>query len=393
MPDQFDILNSDADLRVLPDIRIVHFDGSEEVITGDVVRLENGANIAFDLDENTDETTISVDPGGGNEDPYITQKFDALAGLTEANDGGNPISGPFPDPNTGITPLGDPWTFTRDSLWIGSMNNVPGDPISGAFFLVNDSCANVGDFETNDGFPDTLEARLKILDVCIPCLDCLQYVRLDDYLARINEFYEYVLNLVLSELTEPEHPDGGLRQGSYGLLPNWLSSQRYWDYLVHNSTIKLAAQSMGQAVTAATFYRNISTGDIGPVTITYVFEFLRDTGAGFNPVDIGPTPTTVEVRSLAREGEANQADLSGTPVYTLSTITATFVTPGILASGDQTYADAVLLLRELDLNDDEQQYAVRVNMSIAPTHLGVAPITKEILVFFVPAAASSSSSA
>jgi hypothetical protein len=392
MPDVFEILNTDYEHRILPNLQVVHTDGSVDVIPAGRVVLQAGANVEFVVDDDRDEITLNVQPGVGNEDPYLTQKLAAFASLSDANTGGNPITGPFPDPNTNITPDGPAWSFTRESMWIGAMNNAQAEPITGAFFLVNDSCADVGEFP-NNGFPDQAPSTLKILDICTPCIDCLQFVRISDYLSRISDFYTYILNLVLAENAEPEHPDGGTPQDFYGLLPQWLATRRYWDYLVHNSTIKLVAQSMGQSLTAAVFYRNISSNTVPQVTIEMEFEFLRDTGSGFVPVALNLTPDTVEVRELVREGETDPASLSGAPVYTSTTITATFESPGTLAPNIQTFADMALLFRDMGLIDNSiYRFAVRVTASVSPTHLSVSPITKETLVFFVPPSASSSSS-
>jgi hypothetical protein len=389
--DPFEIFNSDADLRTLLDLRVVHADGTEESIGPGPVVLVNGANIDFQLDDERDDISLTAAPGVGNQDPYFTQKLTAIRSLTDANTGGNPIVGPFLDPATDTVPEGPSWIFTRDSLWIGSVNDVRAEPLTGVFFIGVDPCAVVGEFPDNDGFADELPSTLKIFDICIPCVDCLQYQKISDYIIRINAFYQYILDLVLNENAAPEHPDGGTPITFYGLLPQFTATRRYWDYLVHNAAVKFSAASMGQSLTAVVFYRNISANTVPQIDIDIEFEFLRDTGTGFVPVVLGLSSSTIDVRELARENAPNQATFNSSPVYGSTTIDVSFQTPGTLASGEQTFADVALLFRSFNFLDDRERYAVRATASISPTHLSGSPITKEQLIFFVPPGSSSSS--
>jgi hypothetical protein len=378
---------SDEECRIPLVLGIYRSDGSEEILPEGPVILRNGANVAFDVPDDDDEITIDVNPGIGNEDPYFRQKFDSLSSLTDANDAGTPISGPFPDPFTGVTPVGDPWSFTRESLWIGAVNNLGADPLSGAFFIVGDACTSLGAFEDNTGLPQALGGRLSVLDICLPCLDCLTYARLNDYLQRIDVFYTYVLDLVLNEDTEtiPEHPDGGIREVINGVLPNFLSSQRYWDHLVHKASVKFSAQVVGQAISTAAFYRNISEDEVGPtISVSILYEFFED-GVPW----AGLSDKLLELRVLPRDGIAND-DVLGISNSNLSiqagntSALVTMETTAVVASGSAMFSDHALLIKGFDLFDEEKNYTVKATLTLAPTHLSPSSQVRQITIFFVP---------
>jgi len=116
-------------------------------VSADIVTLAPGANIVLDLREDEDVTTITAEAGAGVEDPYYRQKYVALSGLTESDTPSSPVTGPYPDPFSGITPTGPAWDFSYLSMWISAFSGVSGDPISGAFFFAEDECFGVGEFE------------------------------------------------------------------------------------------------------------------------------------------------------------------------------------------------------------------------------------------------------
>jgi hypothetical protein len=362
-------------------------DGSVTEISSGQVFFEAGGNISFAIDENRDEILVNVLTAGGNEDPYYSQKLDALSNLPSDSS----ISGPFPDPDSGLTPEGDPWVFTSDSLWIGSMNNVPADPVSGDFFLGGDVCNTFGAFEdSNRGYPQTPRecdtssssglcgAELEIINICTPCLDCLEYQRIEDYLQRIEVFYDYLLELSTDRTTDPseipEHPDGGIREDLTGVFEQITAAREYWDHLLHNSTVKLAVQGQGQSIVAAVFYRNISDFTVGAgtgVSVDVAFQFTKNGSpwAGIN-TDV------VEIRELNRNGKPSAGVISST-ITGGHTITASmeFASPAGLASGEEFYADVALLILNTTLFEEiGEEFTVDVTMTITPTHI-IPPTT------------------
>jgi len=404
------IVPNDKDIRTPINLRVIHKDGSEDIISDGGVVFQGGANISFEVAEDDDLVNMSANPGSGTEDPYYRQKYNSLAGLTVLNNGGNPIAGPFFDPDLGLTPSGPAWVFTRESMWIGAINNTPGSAVSNVFFVNSSACSNLGQFDTDDGYPEVLPYELSILDICIPCTDCDIWNRLNEYIDRLDEFYDYQLDLVQNENTSvpPEHPDGGTPNTYSGIYPQVLSSQRFWDYLVHNGSLKFSSESQGQSVVVATYYNNISTGIVGDgggngVTITYEYGFYRN-----GILWAGVSDTLLEPRLLAREGSDNPPDNIRTytlnSVFTTTKITVTMTTfdnslpgPRLVPSGGVLYSDLVLLIKDFTQFDDDAEYYVDITMTIDRTHL-IAPGNPtgtrmlSTRVFFVPSEEPPSSS-
>ena len=407
MADPFDSFNPDATTRKPISLAVIHRDESEEAIPAGKVVFADGANLAFRVSEDTDEVTIEAAPGIGNEDPYFRQKFDALVALNETNDSVHPLEGPYADAN-GVIPYGLDWSFTNLSIWLAAINNNPGDYVSGAGFLSNGICGNFGEFVTNDGYPQYDPAELLVLDVCAPCLDCLTYKRLGEYLTRISSFYDYSLALITNQDTDtpPVHPDGDIPELRSGLLPQVQASMRMWDYLVHNSSVKFSTIAQGQSIVTAVYYKNVSDFEVGTdpngITIELIFTFQR------NGVDWdGITDELIETRLLARDGADNPPDsiraytisTSFPDTHTVQVILTTFDSAILderrLPSAGTLYADVALMVTDLALFDDGGDYTVDVCMNISPTHLITAGNpTGEIdqckMVYFTPPAVESS---
>lgn len=399
--------NPDRCLRVLPSLSVVKRDGTQIPVTGTGLRLEAGANISLSVEDESDEVVLAAIAGAGIEDPYYRQKAEALATLSDDNPA---VSGPFPDPATGITPEGPEWTFSISSLWIGSINNVQAEPDTGAFFLVNDVCTAIGQFESEDdrGYPEDPEVTgssstvpdaissyarsyLSIFDVCGPCLDCLEYQRLFDYLSRIEAFYNYIFELTRSEDTDspPEHPDGGVRDSFVGVHPQLMAALRYWDYLVHMNSVKVSAQSTGQSVTTAAYYKNISldpVGDPNPdgVTMTLKFEFKKD-GVLWD----GISESFVDVRFLDRSDKPSATEDSPATFSPASgaahTITVFLKTTNPLASGEEIYADVALLFKNTNqFNEPGADFSMDVTLTVDQTHLDPVSQERTTIVYFQP---------
>lgn len=410
-----DTFSPDSEYRVLPSLTVVTKTGAEIPIPVGAIKLAAGANMAITVLEDEDVATIAAAPGFGVENPYYRQKYDALAGLSQANTPAAPAQGPIPDPASGFTPSGDPWSFTYQSMWIAKMTGIGADPISGAFFMTGDECFGVGEFEAdNPGYPQgaredanssSCGAELAVLDICTPCMDCGLYQQLGEYLDRLRVFYDYLSNITNDDTPSipPEHPDGGLRESRYGLYQQYMAGARYWDYLLHMSTIKLSAQGQGQSIVAAGFYRNISPSDIGAgpgvgVQTDISFQFFR----GACPWE-GISSSIVEIRALDRSGK-NSAYLAGV-VYTdgslpggcpsgpgAHTVTASLQSGSDLGPNGEVYADVALLLTNTQLFEEPgEDFTVVVRLCVQQTHLTPAIQCRAITVHFRPANAPETS--
>jgi hypothetical protein len=393
----------DKDFRKNINLSVVHRDGSEDIIADGGVVLVGGANVNFEIAEDSDEITVQVNPGIGFEDPYYRQKYNALVDLNETNTNLNPITGPYPDPDTGVTPDGPPWSFTNKSVWIVSINNTFAEAETNVIFVNSSSCTNIGQFNMDDGYPEINPGELSILDICVPCTDCDIYNRLYEYIARLSAFLDYHLQLIMNTDTEnpPIDPDGETPLEANGLYRQLLASQRFWDHQVHRASFKCASQSQGSSITSVAYYNNISVDTIGDaggngITVTYQYNFFRN-GVSW----AGVNSSVVDLRLLPREGADDPPDRIRT--YTLSTaygsgtITATCTTfddslpgPRLLPSGGILYSDIALLLKDSTLFDDGDDYTVEIITTIDLTHIrspgnpdGIQ--TCRSLVYLVPA--------
>ena len=379
-------LNPDLYARL--SLSVEHADGSVTPIPDGGVILRAGTNLDLTVLPDEDTVSLAVEQSTAAVDPYYKQKYEALQALSDLNDALNPITGPFADLITGETPDGDPWSFTRASLWFGGINSRPADLVTGAFYLVTGPCAVAGSFPLpNNGSPELAEGTLKLFDICAPCVDCPTWVRLDSYVRRLAAFYDYILELIYNEDTAnpPVHPDGGTPEAINGLLREYMTAVRYWDYLVHNSTLKLAAQASGQAVVTAAFYRNITPLAVAGVEIQLDFCFYKN-GAVWAAVD----SSVVSFKLLARTGVDMNAVYSGVPVWNAGCVTVNLAATGPLASNQSLYGDLVMMLDDTLLPADTglDECHIELTATYKNTHLGTA-VTKTLLIYFVPPAGSS----
>jgi hypothetical protein len=390
----FDLFNPDEALRDLPTLSVVDAGGGETAIPAGRVFVVGGANIELLQEADLDETTITATAGSGIEDPYFTQKFEALCGLDNTNSSGNPITGPF-DPGDGNIPEGPSWSFTRNSMYIATINNAPPEPDTGTIFVVGDECTSVGTFEASSypGYPHDPStcstgpcgAALSVLDICLPCVDCLEYYRLEEYLDRIKTFYDYIYNLSSNKDTGTPvmHPDGGTPETFSGVHPQMNAALRYWDYLVHTSTVKMSAQGQGQSVVFAAYYKNISNASVGPTFITFTLQFIRNDCFWH-----GVIQDNMEIRLLPREG-VDSVTLTSV-AYTTSSIIVTTESPGVVNSLGEVFCDFALLVEDAQLFDNDGNFRIDVTAEFAPTHIGTRE--RETTVYFKPPEIDSSSS-
>lgn len=328
--------------------------------------MQTTANFELVLDEENDEVIMNAGNVSEAVNAYYQEKYLALKGLTNANDASNPVSGPSSGSGTA-------WEFTRDSMWLAKFNNIGPDERSGAIFVVTDPCAVVGEFDNNSSqshaYAQLSPAELTIFDICAPCVDCLTWIRLQEYLERIEAFYDYVFELIYNENTfiPPVHPDGGTPEDFNGLYWQWLAAQRMWDYLVNASSVKFAAQAQGQSIVTAGHYRNISDTSRGdPLQASITFVFTKG-GAPWEGVD----NTLVTSRWLERSTDdltmgqdPAKPDEIGT--YYLKTYGKY---AGPYASESVIYIDVALLIDDSKLPDELADFRVYVVFELDRTHL------------------------
>lgn len=363
---------------------------SSTIPAGGVV-LQGGANTEFVVGADTNDVVLNVVPGGGTEDPYFRTKFQALAGILP----GESSSG---SSETVDKPA---WMFTDQTVYIAALNGVGREPLSGAVFVVGDACNTAGEFSVpgHPSWPQDRAAALTLLDICTPCVDCLTYHQLEEYLDRIRSFFDYTAELCLNETTvTPPPPPSGLPPETFsGTLPQVMASLRYWDYLVHQSTVKLAAQSYGQSVVAAGFYRNISNTTVGSGTpdfvklvITFAFEIVS--GGTVTPW-AGISSAISDVRLLDRSGRCSAVLAPAGVVFGSNTVRIETTSGHDLSPGQEVYSDVALVLLGSALgNVPGENYRITVTLDVSPTHMDPVTTRSTVVYFRPPDAAPSSTS-
>ena len=383
-----DILNPEITHRRLVSFVVEHADGSEEAISGDGVAFAAGGNIEFTVADDADDIVMSMDEQVGGENPYYRAKFDGLASLAQGlTVSGNAVDAEHPA-----------WAFTDNSLYITALNGVPPEPVTGAGFILGDVCNTLGEFEVpgNLGQPESAASTLSIMNICIPCLDCLAYRRLEEYLDRLRTFFDYMFSLSYDNSTDtiPAHPDGGVQESRTGVLQQFMSARRYWDFLVHQSTVKLGAQAMGQSLVAAGFYRNISDHAIGSapngVTMTYTFSFQKvDVPGNVTPWE-GIAASVSDVEILDRTGKCSATPgPAGVSFVGGSQVVVETISDGNVTSGNEIYSDVALVLMGTILEHNPvYTYQVEVSLGVSHTHHGASSdansVSKNTLVYFRP---------
>ncbi len=350
----YEDFNPDSTVRVLPDINVVKKDGTVLPANNRIVEFAAGAGLITNISGESGEISIEVDP---NDSLYHQQKYEALRDMVE----GGSASGPFEDPDSLITPDGDPWTFTDQSLYIATINNTPPEPETGVAFMVTDDCSNT--IQQDHG--------LDLIDICGPCVDCPAYDTLQTYLLRIEEMVRYVWRLTGDKVTNtvPVPPNGAELENFTGIYLQTLSALNYWNYLVHRQSVKANAQSFGQAVSAAAYYRNISPSSVGPINIEVKFRFMQRTSGGSLLTWDGVAAGNTDVRVVDREG-APSATLTSGPIYTANTITVN-LDAGTLLSSQEIYGDVILMITDTSLFDTEvDQILIVVETKYSVTHIG-----------------------
>jgi hypothetical protein len=139
----FDDFNPDSTVRILPTLSIIDENGVETPINNNVIIMETGGGIAFEVDVETDEIKLTTENAGDN--LYYAQKLEALLNMME----GDNVSGPYMDPDTGVTPPGPPWNFTDETIYIALLSNRTPEAETGVVFMANDACNNLSYYGSN----------------------------------------------------------------------------------------------------------------------------------------------------------------------------------------------------------------------------------------------------
>jgi len=369
--------------------------GSSEEISEGGVSLVGGANIGFLLPDDDDTAVMEINPAVGTEDPYYRNKYKGLAGISE----GSSAEG------SSVAPNQPAWLFTDETLYVAAFNGVLSEPLSGAMFVVGDFCNNTGQFEVpdNPGLPEELGegsslpgGELSLFNICTPCYDCHSYQRIEEYLDRILSFYNYIFDLCYRSNTQdiPIHPEGVVKESFAGVHQQWMSSLRYWDNLLSKSTVKHSAQSFGQSIVSAGYYKNISDRLIGAVsdgiTIRHTFIFQKVDSSGVVTDWDGISASITDITVLDREGRCS-APLGGSGITFVGSneVQVETISGTKLVSGQEIFSDVAMVLLGTALdNDPNYTYQVVVELYVSHTHLGDVgsnnPITRSALVYFRP---------
>jgi hypothetical protein len=361
----FDEFNPDSTVRLLPVISVLKKDGSEIAIDNRIVELDAGASFDITIDADTDDIVLGA---ATESNLYHQQKYEALR---DRLPGGTP-SGPFEDPASGVTPEGEAWSFTDDAYYISRLAAISPEEETGVVFMASDSCSNYIQGVN----------LLTLIDICGPCIDCPTYATLQTYLERIDELVQYVWQLTGDKDTStiPTPPSEVTGESFTGVYLQSLAALNYWNYLVHKQSVKAHAQSFGQSVSAASFYRNISAESVGPINIEIKFRFMQRVGGGslspWNGINAGNT----ETRVIAREG-VTSATLSSGPLYSANEVTMN-LDAGTLLTGEDVYGDAVLMITDTGLFDvASDQILIIAETTFSVTHIGNNIVLTDTIYF------------
>ena len=377
------LLNPDSAIRPQTTLEILKRDNTIIPVAEGAVVLQAGSNVVFsNSDPDSDEIILSVDQVSGTEDPYFRDKYNDMASMVEGAlkdylEPGEP-GGACTDPNRFIEKYRS-YCFTDQILWITKVTGNGPDEQSGAFFLTNTGCTSTGAFEQAN-YPEATEARLQVLDICLPCKDCLDYGRIYEYMERILEFYEYIHELAYNQDTDnpPEHPDGGVRDECSNFYFQLIALREYWNYLVHKSMVKFAIQGTGRAISLTGYYKNISPSTVSGMS--FVFEL---TFAGF----AGLSAASVDIFAMARDLSGSTTKVSA--VLTSSGVTSNTITiemepPGDLDPGEAVHADVAIVFITATEYFTGAGVEVDAVMTALDTHLAAAQVKTGKMYFRPP---------
>lgn len=358
--------NPDDQLRVLPELTVVQADGTEIPIPVGQVILAAGANMQLNIDAESDEIEFVAAPGEGVEDPYFREKYEALANL--------PLTGTV---TGGDGSPGHPmWEFSIASNWIAKFNFSEPVPEDGNIFVVNSECTSVGVFDQPTiGYPEAAAYQLTITDICAPTNNRLLYKRLGSYVARLEEAYDYMLDVIMAPVVAapPAVPED-IEPIPYTALNYQVQTLRsQWNYLANRASAKLTVLGNGQAIAAAAYYRNVSDLTATGVTANLVIDLRRrtDSASPWAPWN-GISSDKIEIRVPARDnlsGSQQSMDLVSEAVAS-SSITVDLSVADPMDPVDEAFGDVMILFKNMTLLDDGKEYSALSTLTLTNTHMG-----------------------
>lgn len=244
-------------------------DGSVIATLTGKVKLKAGDSIK--LETTGDEITVSAGQEFIDEGDRFRRKYNTI------------ING-----GTFIDDDGTPYVFSGAPYYIAKIAGVGGNFVYNYDFLSN-ACGQVGIFEeivyvppgtgsgsgssSEGGLPDPIgpfasmlnvSGELELLDMCQACVDCEDYADIVTLMDRIETFQDWDVTRNLDDVGEG---------GELALYRQFQATIGYWNYLVHQQAIPLAA------VRGSDDYFAINTGyyNKGSVALNNVTETITVT--------------------------------------------------------------------------------------------------------------------
>jgi hypothetical protein len=242
--------------KYVQSLRIVDANGNDKVdgssavipVRGNVV-FEAGANMTLTPSDNT--VGFAAGYGLKPPDPDMLAKWNAVI---------NGGSG---------TAQGISYSFTGVPYYISKIGS--SGTQDGFYFLGVDKCYHTGQFlDYEHPEPDyaSYPGKLGVLDTCPACIDCPEFYDIDRYIMKIQDFYDFQKDTLLSdelESSESETPAGVLNQ--------YIGMIEKWNYIVNLKSWRYNAEAKGDEVYASCKYTNHTDQPIPPgMTMTIDFS-------------------------------------------------------------------------------------------------------------------------
>jgi len=144
--------------------------------------------------------------------------------------------------------------FDGVPYYVSKINRETPNKLGGFFFNVF-QCYHTGLF-TSGPYPEDVPAKLSIVDVCPPDVDCDDFNKLDIYIETIKT----ALDTIKSTIEDPG-----------GKLDYYIQLVKYYNYIVHLKSWQYNAEAKGYQVDAACKFVNRTTEPITNITITITF--------------------------------------------------------------------------------------------------------------------------
>lgn len=383
--------NPEELLRKLPSLQVETSDGTIIPIPAGRVKIVGGANMAVRTVENQNVLIFETAEGSGSENPYYREKYEALANTPETGTvtGGNG------------TPEEPDWEFSAAARWVAALEGRQATAEDYNAFIIGNLCTTIGLFDQPaPGYPEGTSYQLSITDQCAPVTNLLALRKLLNYVKRLAEAYDYILSIL--DNTDPDNPPApptGLDPiNAPGFLQQMQVMRHYWNYLVSRSTVKFGAQSSGQGVSFAFYFRNTSDQILGNpfdgMVVTVQMKVYRRTPGGALGAWSGLSASLTEFRPITRDSADDPPlqllgyDQTFNVLPTQATVTFRTVesTPTVIhrmIPESELYCDGVILFKNMEDFDDGNEYVMRMTATIDTAgHMGV--LSRSVDVYFTP---------